>query len=67
MNKLPFSGLAWTVYMPILALMLLVGCNNRATVSSDPSSSDAGEQGFSMEGGGTRRRRSAARGNDGTT
>ena len=44
MNKLPFSGLAWTVYMPILALMLLVGCNNRATVSSDPSSSDAGEQ-----------------------
>ncbi len=52
MNKLPFSGLAWTVYMPILALMLLVGCNNRATVSSDPSSSDAGEQGFSMEGEG---------------
>ena len=50
MNKLPFSGLAWTVYMPILALMLLVGCNNRATVSSDPSSSDAGEPGFSMEG-----------------
>ena len=50
MNKFPFSGFAWTVYMPILALMLLVGCNNRATVSSDPSSSDAGEQGFSMEG-----------------
>ena len=48
MNKLPFSGPAWTVYMPILALTLLVGCNNRATVSSDPSSSDAGEQGFSI-------------------
>ena len=49
MNKLPFSGLAWTVYMPILALMLLVGCNNRATVSSDPSSSDAGEPTLSMK------------------
>ena len=47
MNKLPFSGLAWTVYIPILALTLLVGCNNRATVSSDPSSSDAGEPTFS--------------------
>ncbi len=43
MNKFPFSGLAWTVYIPILALTLLVGCNNRATVSSDPSSSDTGE------------------------
>ena len=50
MNKLPFSGFAWTVYMPILALMLLVGCSNRATVSSDASSSDADKPGFSMEG-----------------
>ena len=47
MNKLPFSGLAWTVYIPILALTLLVGCNNRVAVSSDPSSSDAGEPTFS--------------------
>ena len=48
MNKLPFSGLAWTVYIPILALTLLVGCNNSSTVSSDPSSSDAGESTFSI-------------------
>ena len=49
MNKLPFSGLAWTVYIPILALTLLVGCNNSSTVSSDPSSSDAGEPTLSMK------------------
>ncbi len=49
MNKLLFSGLAWTVYIPILALTLLVGCNNRAAVSSDPSSSDAGEPTLSMK------------------
>ena len=49
MNKLPFSGPAWTVYIPILALTLLVGCNNSSTVSSDPSSSDTGEPTLSMK------------------
>ena len=41
MTKLLFSPLARTVYMPILALALLAGCNNSSTGSSDASSSDA--------------------------
>ena len=48
MKKLLFSPLARTVYMPILALALLAGCNNSSTGSSDASSSDAGEPGFSI-------------------
>jgi hypothetical protein len=51
MKKLLFSPLARTVYLPILALALLAGCNNGSTGSSDASSSDAGGPGFSMQGG----------------
>ena len=49
MKKFLFSPLARTVYLPILALALLAGCNNGSTGSSDTSSSDAGEPGFSTE------------------
>ena len=49
MNKLLFSPLARTVYLPILALALLAGCNNGSTGSSDASSSDADELTFSTE------------------
>ncbi len=41
MRKLLFGPFARTVYMPILALALLAGCNNGSTGSSDASSSDA--------------------------
>ena len=43
MNKLLLSSFARTVYLPILALALLAGCNNGSTGSSDASSSDASE------------------------
>ena len=47
MNKLMkrfwLSPFARAVYLPIVALALLAGCNNGSTGSSDPSSSDAGE------------------------
>ena len=49
MKKLLLSPLARTVYLPILALALLAGCNNGSTGSSGASSPDAGELTFSTE------------------
>ena len=41
MKKLLLGPFPRTVYLPILALALLAGCNNGSTGSSDASSSDA--------------------------
>lgn len=49
MQRLLFSSLARTVYLPILALALLGGCDNNPTGSSDASSFNAGELTFSTE------------------